>query len=115
MSKISITIDVSKINKSKIIERKYINRDKKEVVVKEYKVDLVELKEPKVIKDDKKWVLKKTHFLAEAQSKEEQARKDKSVFVGEGFRFFEKNDAGGVDFPIDVGVDEDINPEDIPF
>lgn len=111
-NRISITIDVSKINKSKIVDRKYINRDKQEVLVKDYKVELIEMKEPKVIKDGDGWTLKKTHFLVEAQTKEERAAKAKGVFVGEGFMFIGKE---GEPENQDTGASADINTEDIPF
>lgn len=110
MSSIQITINVSKINKAKIVERKYMNRDNQEVVVKEYKTELVALKDPKVITSGAGWTLKKTHFLAEAQTKEEKANKTKSVFVGEGFTFFNTDEPSQ-----DTGASEDINTEDIPF
>lgn len=109
---IQITIDVSKINKSKIVDRKYTNREGKEVVVKEYKTELVALKEPKKITSGDGWVLNKTHFLAEAQTKEEKASKTKSVFIGEGFQFVQTNDKAENH---DTGTSEDVNPEDIPF
>ena len=112
MSSIQITIDVTKISKSKIVERRYTNRENKEVVVKEYKTELVEMKEPKTIKEGDGWTLKKTHFLVEAQTKEEKASKAKSVYVGEGFTFFNTEKSATVE---DTGASEDINPEDIPF
>lgn len=116
MSSIQITIDVSKINKAKIGERKYTNRENKEVVVKEYKTELVEMKEPKVITSGADWVLKKTHFLVEAQTKEEKASKAKSVYIGEGFTFFKGSFATGEGSQNhDTGASEDINPNDIPF
>ena len=94
MNKISITLDVSKINKAKIETRSYVNREGVPVVVKEYKLDLVPLKQAKIIKSGNDWDLKKTHFAVEAQTKEERAAKKESVFVGEGLQFVSRGEAG---------------------
>lgn len=114
MNKISLTLDVTKFNKAKISERKYVNKRNEEVTTKEYKVDVIPSKEVKVIAQGNDWVMKKTHFVVEAQTKEERAAKAPTVYVGEGFTFEKKeqevtqNDT--IDYP-----EEDINPDDIPF
>lgn len=92
MEKISVTLDLSKIDKDKMTERKYTNRDGKEVVIQEYKFDLVPLKTPKFIKDGGKWTMEKTHFAAEAQTKEERMAGEKSTFIGDGFIFRTKEE-----------------------
>lgn len=107
MSNIKITLDVSKINKSKIVERKYTNKDGQEVCVKEYKTELVELREPKLIKDGGTWKLMKTHFLVEEQTKQEKADKVKNVFVGDGFTFTTTG--------ANIETGAEIAPDDIPF
>lgn len=105
MQKINITLDVSKINKEKIVTKSYVNRNNEPVVVKEYKIEVVPVKEPKIIKRGDGWNLVKTHFVAEAQTKEERAAKKKSVFVGDGFQFQDSN----------VNYDEgEADPKDIP-
>ncbi len=113
--KISLTIDVSKISKSKIIERKYKDKDGNEVTAKEYNIDIVPLKEVKVLKSGNGWDMVKTHFAAEAQSKEERAAKAKTVYVGEGITFkkeFQQPSAvpAGIDYPT-----EEISVDSIPF
>lgn len=110
MQKISITLDVSKIDKSKIIERKYKNKDGVEVTQKLYKFDLIEGKEPKFVAEGDTWIMKKTHFGAETQTKEEKAVKKPANYVAEGFIFETKEDHTAVD-PI-TGVD--LN-NDSPF
>lgn len=125
MSKISITLDVSKINKAKIVDRKYTNKAGVEVVQKQYKIEVVPTKEVKVIAQGDTWVMKKTHFVVEAQTKEERAGKAPSVYVGEGFTFEEKGN-GVLNAPVQKQSsldnfdtieypDEDINVDDIPF
>lgn len=91
MNKINITIDVSKIDKSKIVERRYTDREGKEVVLKEYKMELIPLNAPKFVKEGENWKLIKTHFAVEAQTKEEKASKVESKFIGDGFVFEDKS------------------------
>lgn len=112
MSSISIALDVTKFNKARIVDKSYSNREGQPVSKKEYRVSLVELKEPKLIKDGGNWLLKKTHFVCEEQTKEERASKTPSVYVGEGFQFFDKV---GESENQDVGVDADLPTDDIPF
>lgn len=113
MSSISITIDVGKISKHKIVERSYTNRNNEQVTVKEYKVELVPLKEPKVIKTGDSWTLSKTHFLVEQQTKEEKASKTPSNYVGEGFQFSDR--VVGETEMAETGAEENVHPDDIPF
>ena len=91
MSKINVTLDVSKISKDKIVSRTFKNRDGEEVTVKEYKVELIELKAPKFVKEGEGWKMIKTHFVVEAQTKEERANKVDQNFIGDGFVFEEKS------------------------
>jgi hypothetical protein len=106
-----ITIDLSKINKSKIVERKYTNKEGQEIVAKEYSLDLVPLKAPKFIKEGntngKAWTMTKTHFLAETVSKDEKAQGVKGNIVGDGIDFTYKTDFS------DIDVQDTSN--DIPF
>ncbi len=119
--KINLTLEVSKFNKDKIVARTFKTRDGTEVTVKEYKVEVVELKQPKFVASGKRadgseWIKKKTHFVAEEQTKEERAAKKATVYVGEGFTFEDAvGDEPQEDAAVDVGADENINPDDIPF
>lgn len=92
MQKISITLNVSKIDKSKIIERTYNNKDGVEVTEKLYKFELIEAKEPKFVAEGDTWIMKKTHFGVETQSKEEKAEKKKTNYIAEGFTFESKEE-----------------------
>ena len=104
-----ITIDLSKINKSKIVERKYTNKEGQELTAKEYSLDLVPLKAPKFIKEGntngKAWTMTKTHFLAETVSKDEKAQGVKGNIVGDGINFSEKPDY----------QNGEVDPDQIPF
>lgn len=85
--KISITLDVSKIDKSKIVDKVYKDKEGNEVVQKIYKFDAVPVKEEKFVAEGDTWIMKKTHFCAEAQTKEERDAKKPTNYIGEGFRF----------------------------
>ena len=90
MDKINVTLDVSKINKDKIVERKYKNKNGEDVVEKNYKIEVVPVKEKKVVTSGPNWVLVKTHYVAEVQTKEEKANKVKMRYVGNGYKFESK-------------------------
>lgn len=116
MNKLNITLDVSKFNKAKIVEKKFKNKEGVEVTKKEYKVEAIPLKAKKFVAKGKGWDMFKTHFIVEAQTKEEKANKVDSVFVGDGFEF-EKATEEKSDFQqdsVEYG-DADININDIPF
>lgn len=87
MEKISITIDLTKIDKSRIIERSYTNASGETVTAKEYKMDVVPLKDPKVIKEGPTWAMVKKYFVANAPTKEEREAKTKTGIIGEGIVF----------------------------
>lgn len=108
--KLSITIDVSKINKNKITERKFTNSQGEEITVKEYRMDILPLKEEKTIKTGDGWEMVKSHFVVESPSKEEKDQKIKTPFLGDGIEF-------RLTQPVEQVVDntEDINPDDVPF
>lgn len=90
--KINLTLNLSKIDKTKIIDRTYKDKDDNEVTNKEYKVEVIELKQPKFVTEGDTWKMLKTHFVVEAQTKEEKAEKKPANYVGEGFTFESKVD-----------------------
>lgn len=88
--KINVRIDVSKIDKSKIISRTFKNKVGENVTVKELSLDIVPLKETKLLKDGDTYQLFKTHFVSIQQTKEEREAKIKSTIIGEGTMFKNK-------------------------
>lgn len=113
MSKISITIDVSKISKDKITERSYVNKENETITLKELKLDVVELKVPKVIKDTPEYQIMKTHFVSEIQTKEEKENKVNSKIIGEGITFVSK---GNGDTKITKKeTSSEVSVEDLPW
>lgn len=103
-AKISLSIDVSKVDKTRFEERRYFNKENKEIVIKEMKLDVVPLREPKLIKDGGQWSMWKTHFVALPQTKEEKASKAKSIILGDGITFKTKEPV------VNDGVDESSIP-----
>lgn len=114
MEKLSITVDVTKVNKDKIVERRFFTKDNKEVVAKDLKLDVVPLREPKLIKEGDTWAMWKTHFVAIPQTTEEREQKVKSLIVGDGIMFKTKQTPKQADVE-DVVDTEDIDPSLIPF
>lgn len=111
MQKITITVDVTQIDKSRIIDREITLQDGTKRIAKEVKFDVVELKEKKEITSGDTWVLNKTHFVTMSPTKEERAAKVKTAIVGDGVQFGDKNPSEEQpQYPT-----EDITPEDIPF
>lgn len=109
-----IKIDVTKIPKEMIVERRYTNSQGHEVVVKELSLEVVELRQPKVVKDGDTWTLMKTHFVSLEQTKEQRANKEKSVIIGDGLQFVDKEQSN--DKPEDnVTSDGEIDVNEIPF
>lgn len=105
MEKISITLDLGKIDKNKIKTRTYTNSNGQEVSIKEYKLDIVPVKEAKLIKDGGSWQMWKTHFVAEPTSKEEKEAGVKSKILGDGIVF--KN--------VEAEQNAELDSEKIPF
>lgn len=119
-NKILIKIDVTKINKDKIKERRYM-KDGVEVVAKEYEMECVPLKEPKFIKrgtatNGEEWQLLKTGFVVEKKDKDSKDEPD--VFLGDGLEF-EKIHANSANIPTEtieeVEYPKDENSIEIPF
>jgi len=108
MDKISIKIDVSKIDKSMITHRTFKTKDGKEVTVREIALDIVPVKEAKLLKEGDTYQLWKTHFVTIPQTKEERENKIKSPILGDGIMFKNKDVPQGELSP-------DISPDDIPF
>lgn len=126
--KISLEINLSAIDKSKIIDKTYKNKDGVDVNEKIYKLDLVELKEKKLVTTGADWIMNKTHFLVEPQTKEQREKKEKSKFLGSGFTFERKGQQSqeqlerkesdknwGIPNDADLEATFGSNTDDIPF
>lgn len=92
MEKVSITIDLGKIDKNRINAREFNTAAGETVVAKDYKIDLVPLKEPKVIKEGPTWRMVKKYFVCEAPTKEEREAKKSTNIIGDGIVFEDLRD-----------------------
>lgn len=90
--KINLTLNLSKLDKSKIIDNVYKDKDGNEVKEKLYKMEVVDLKLPKFVTEGATWKMLKTHFAVDPQTKEEREAKKPANFIGEGFTFESKVD-----------------------
>jgi hypothetical protein len=104
--RIKISIDVTKVPKDKITERRFTNSQGHEVVARELKAEVVPLNEPKVIKTGDTWELWKTHFVALEQTQEEKSVKKSGAIVGAGVMFRAKT------APV---IDDGVTADEIPF
>ena len=108
MDRINLTIDVSKIDKTKIIQRKYTKKDGTGVTTQDLKLDIIPKREPRLVKSGDTWEMWETHFVAEAQTKDEREQKVKSNIIGSGTMFKTKVQEGVDTEPVDT-------PSDTPF
>lgn len=122
-NKIQLTLDLARIDKTRIKNRTYTNKDGQEVTVKEYVIEAVEMIQPKTIKEGDTWILQQTHFVTDAPTKEERQAKAKMNTIGKGTGFLNKTDESSQEIKASITrklkgeeyPEEDINPEDIPF
>lgn len=112
MNKITINIDLTKLDKTRIQERTYTNKNGQEVTVKEYKMEVVPLNLQKTIKEGDTWLLRKTHFVCDAQTKEERTNKKETVYLGEGVMFQDRVNRVG-QTQKEVSRTEDISMKDV--
>jgi len=95
MDRISITVDLGKIDRTRIVERKYTNKEGQEVTVKEYKMDVVLMKPEnhKTVSSGQDWAMVKKYFVANSATKEERAAKVNTAILGEGIVFVDMKSA----------------------
>jgi hypothetical protein len=110
-NKIIVTINLSQLDKSRITERKFTNKEGKEVTVKEYKMELVPLKQEKSIKTGNGWEMIKTYFVTSSSTKEERQAKTQLPILGDGIEF---RTVGGTEKAVEY-PQNDISPDSIPF
>ena len=104
--KLVIELEVDKITKAKIVERRYTDKEGHEIIKKLYTFDaIVNEDEQPVVAEGETWVKRKTGFCAEQQTKEERESKAKSNYVGNVFVFEKKLEV----------VKPEVKPEEIPF
>jgi hypothetical protein len=115
MNKINIRIDVLKVPKDRIVERRYKDKNNHEVICKDLKLEVVPLREPKLIKEGADWAMYKTHFVALEQTKEQREAKEKSVIIGDGISFLKKGDDVSKQEHEDLAKADSFDASSIPF
>ena len=114
--KLIFKIDVAKINKSKITDRKFTNKEGVEKVAKEYGMEIVILDTPTLIKEYDESKFMKIGFVAEGLTKEERTAKVKRTILGDVCEFVSKvpNEEPLPD-PVKSEDTGDISPDEIPW
>ncbi len=109
MQKIMVTIDLTKIDKSRIENYEYTDKEGNKHTQKRYKMEVIETSNTKTLKETPDWVLRKTHMVVEGQTKEERAEKKETVFLGDGLQFAKPQAQG-------MPTDEELaDPSSMPF
>lgn len=115
MSKISITLDASKL-RNLVSKRQFQNKEGVTMEVQEVKFELVPVKEPKIIYEGNGYKLQKSHFASVIQTKEEREAQSETIFIGEGITTLWDNAGQGQVFNATPVVEgEKAEPEDLPF
>lgn len=120
MNKLSITIDVNKIDKKRLQNRVIKKQDGTGYEAKEMKLEVIPLKERKVLSSGDTWELVKVGFVAEAPTKAEREAKTKTNIVGDATQFIDKNPVPSFERdsqgrPVGEKAVAEIDPNDIPF
>lgn len=112
-----VKIDVSKINKNNIKERKFKNKDGELIIVKELELEIKDVKEEKVLHTtDQGKQLVKVGFISEKSYQNSEGKWENGIILGDvtEWREVEKKesnqDSQEVEYP-----EETINVDDIPF
>lgn len=103
-NKIILKLDVSKIDKNKIVKKSFTNKDGETINKLELDLELIPLNSPRMVKDAPTYQLLKTHFISIPQTKEEKENRINSRIIGDGLMFKNKSE------PVPK-VEEDIMPE----
>lgn len=118
MKKLIAKIDVTKINKTKIVERKYTNSSGQEVVAKELDLELIKQDSDKhkfIAKSSTGSTLMKVGFIAEKSVKKEDGTYENGNIIGEIMEWKEADKIPGTDIDYSALDDNGVSLENIPF
>lgn len=116
MRRYNSKIDVLKINKEKIIERTFVNKEGQNVTVKELELEIVPLKEIKeVLNPGQGRRLMKVGFISEKPVKNEDGTYTNGNILGDVLEWQDVPTVGdtGIEYP--DPADPSVRLEDIPF
>jgi hypothetical protein len=114
MSKITITLDASKLREL-VKTRQFENKEGQLMQVQEVKFELVPVKEPKIIYEGTGYKLQKSHFASVIQTKEEREAQAETIFIGEGITTIWDNANNMNVFNATPVNSDDDDPQDLPF
>lgn len=80
-----INIDIGKIDKARIVERKWTNKEGKEITSKSLKLKIYKNKVPTTIIEKEDWKLCKIGFVKQMSAKKEE--NDKAPIIGDVVEF----------------------------
>lgn len=113
MKKLTLRIDLTKIDKTTIVDRTYQKQDGTSVTEKNYKFELKPLNEEKVVKSTDKYVLVKVAFLAEPSVKGADGKYINGTIIGDALEFRNVEDVRPNVVP--SGYDGAIADSDLDF
>jgi len=87
MKKLSLRIDVTKINKAKILPREYQNQAGETVKEMNLNVEIIPVKDEKVVKSTDTYTLVKVGFIAEKSTKKEDGTYENGTIIGDAFEY----------------------------
>jgi hypothetical protein len=117
MQKYSFTIDVTKIDKTKLKERTYQNKEGQDVTVKEYAFEAI-LNKEEIVKTGDTWEMVKRGFVTGKGVKLEDGKYSKEPIFGDVIEIRDKIEESAPSIE-STGYQGDFNGEvdesDIPF
>jgi len=115
MQKFTFKIDLTKINKDRIITRQFQNQAGETVTVKEYEFEAVP-KTSSMIKEGDSWQLWKTGFISGKSIKQENGSYSKEPIFGDVLEFRSKDNGSAMAEVKPQGYNgEIVDYSDIPF
>lgn len=121
MNKISIKLNIDKINKSKIKTRSYTNKSGANITVREYEVEVVPIREEKVVHSTDKFDFVKIGFVSDRSVKRPDGSWEDGTILGDAIEIRTRTDSQepADDEPsVQIGgynMDDIIDPDEIPF
>lgn len=114
MNKITIKLNIDKIDRSKIKSRSYKNKSGIDVTVREYEVEIIPIREEKVVHSTDKYDFVKIGFASDRSVKRPDGKWDDGTILGDAVEIRSKT-AGERTVNMDDIDDGSINVDDIPF
>lgn len=117
MNKLSLRLNLAKIDKSKITPRSYTNQAGVEITEQNYDIEIIPLRNEKLIKEGDTWSLWKTGFISEKAVKKADGTYDNGNVLGDVTEMRSKKTSESVSPRVTPGgyTGEVANLDNIPF